>query len=232
MINDHQLLIFGYCAINPILCLIVYANVSKDFSLIKKISLILLSMFAVFVTFIAAIYYSKNILNWLAIPYYVIQLGGGLLVFIVGVGHLLFSDQMVELRSFINKMTIFGQNQTNPARMNSSMIFDSYKKNREASLGFSPLAIPIMINPVSVLIMLLEGTTINLSTQPHILLIILAICLVQTLFLYISNWLILNLGQIGLLTINRVIGLGLTIIGFEMLVNGIHSIIPILIGIG
>lgn len=230
MINNHQLLIFGYFAINPILAAIVYANLSKDFSLFEKVGTIFSSMLVVFILCIVCIYFSADILKWFGVPFYVIQLGGGALILIVGVSQMLMSEQMVEVRSFMHKMTAFGQNQTNSPRLNSGMVFDSYVKNRLVSLGFSPLAIPIMVNPVSVMLMLAEGLDTNLIIQPRVLLIVFGICLIQIFVLLQATRVNRILSQIGLLTVNRVGGLFLTIIALQMLVTGLKSVVPYIIG--
>jgi|GEM_PF-7070077 len=230
MINNHQLLIFGYFAINPILAAIVYINLSKDFSLFERVTTILSSIFFMFLIFIACTYFSGDLLKWLGIPLYVIQLGGGLLILIVGVSQMLMSEQMVEVRSFMHKMTAFGQNQTNAARLNSGMVFDSYVKDRRISLGFSPLVLPIMVNPVSVMLMLAKGADINLITQPLTLLAVFGICLIQGLVLFQAARINRILNQIGLLTVNRVGGLFLTVIALQMLVTGLKSVVPYIIG--
>ncbi|HLX54538.1 MAG TPA: MarC family protein [Aquella sp.] len=230
MISNHQLLIFGYFAINPVLAAIVYINMSKDFSLSEKIGTILSSIFFVFIIFIACIYFSQDVLKWLGVPSYVVQLGGGLLILIVGVSQMLMSEQMVEVRSFMYKMTAFGQNQTTAPRLNSGMVFDSYVKDRRTSLGFSPLAIPIMVNPVSVMLMLSEGLDANLITEPSISLIVLGICLIQALVLLQATRVNHILNQIGLLTISRVGGLFLTVIALQMLVTGLKAVVPFVIG--
>jgi multiple antibiotic resistance protein len=227
MISSHLLPIVGFCAINPVLTTVVYANISRDLSIIQRVCAIMSSIILVFLFFLTCLNFGESCLTWLAIPSYVIQLGGGLLILIVGLGQMLASEQMVEIRTFIYKMTLFGQGKVNSVNLNSNVIFNNNKPHFLIFL-FSPLALPLMINPVSILLMLFEGQNVNLVLNPNITKIILTICMLQALILLRANWVLRILGQIGLLTINRVVGLFLTIIALQMFVTGLKTVIPVI----
>lgn len=229
IINIHQLFIVIYAAINPLLAVTIYANITEDLSRWRRLLVVGLSMILLFVSCVLCVYWGNDILRWLGIPNYVVQLGGGILILIVGVLQILATDAMVEVRSFLHKMTAtFGQTKIIP-RLNSNLIFDNYNKERQISLGLIPLAIPIMLNPTLILVILFANLPQKLILEQHILLILLGICVIQGLALLGARTILRGLGQLGRLTLNRVIGLCLTVIAFEMLVAGIKSIIPIII---
>ncbi len=229
MINYIQLAIVIYCTTNPILTTTVYTNAYAQHSFSQKLRVIFFSLLSVFIILSSGLYFGRYFLSYLGVPFYAIQLGGGLLILLVGIGQMLFNESVMEFRFFMQKFsTMFGQSSTN-AKLNSSIIFDKYPNTLFFNWGIMPLALPIMINPVSVLLILFIGQQASPNIQIHLILILLVVCVIKALSLLSSSKFGLAITYLGALTINRIVGLFLTIIAFEMLIAGIKAIIPILL---
>ncbi|MGF1686765.1 MarC family protein [Photobacterium japonica] len=149
----------------------------------------------------------KGIFNVFGITLPALRLAGGILVFLVGY-HML---------------------QGSPSKMHSSHTETSNKgENSDAQddgkdIAISPLALPILAGPGTI------ATAMNYSASGDILHIVITIaafatlCLITFVCFLFGPKLVDKIGESGISITTRLMGLILTVIGMQMLIQGVHD---------
>lgn len=231
MLNYLQMFLVLFCAINPVLAWVMFANISQNFKLCEVYIAAALASMCVFAVLSLCMLFGQQILDYLGIQFFIIQLGGGLLMLIIGMLDLLAHEFLVEARFYITKLiSLFGMTaKTTTDSLNSGFTLNQYDKNLSVGLGIMPLALPIMLNPASILVAIFFNCQLKSATRLAILEVMLGLAGVIFCCLVFSSRLTLRMSQIWLLILTRSTGLFLTVIGLEMLIEGLRVLIPYLL---
>ncbi|MCG9582679.1 MarC family protein [Vibrio europaeus] len=140
----------------------------------------------------------KGIFEVFGITLPALRLAGGILVFLVGY-HML---------------------QGNSSKMHSH---DSEEASQDGDIAISPLALPILAGPGTI------ATAMNYSASGDIFSIVVTIaafallCLITFVCFLFGPKLVDKLGESGINIVTRLMGLILTVIGMQMLIQGVHD---------
>lgn len=146
----------------------------------------------------------KGIFSVFGITLPALRLAGGILVFLVGY-HML---------------------QGNASKMHSTSNDESSDQNNEndgKDIAISPLALPILAGPGTI------ATAMNYSASGDMLHIVITIaafatlCLITFVCFLFGQKLVSRIGESGISITTRLMGLILTVIGMQMLIQGVHD---------
>ena len=229
MINYWQMFIVMFCAINPVLAMVINASLKLKLNYPERIIVAGVCSLSVFSGLSLGLIYGKSVLNFLGIAFYIIELGGGLLILMIGTLNILANEYIWEARYYLQKLTMtFGMSSpVEKYKLNANMLFDNPESKLTCGLGFSPLALPVMLNPASLLIAIFFSNQVTIHSKFAVLGIMLVLSLAIFLLLMASSYLVKQLSQLWLLTINRISGLFLTVIALEMFISGFHDLLTL-----
>ncbi|MCG2835368.1 MarC family protein [Photobacterium sp. WH77] len=187
----------GFFAImNPIANTAVFTGLTASQSAHEKKQTAIKALTAAFFIVAAFSLLGKGIFQLFGITLPALRMAGGILVFMVGY-HMLQGSS-------------------------SSMQTQSPSKEAE-DVAISPLAIPILAGPGTI------ATAMNYSAAESLLHILITIsafgvlCLVTLLCFLYAQKLVAFLGKDGVNVITRIMGLLLTVIAMQMLIQGVHD---------
>ena len=208
MQNYLQVFISLFCIMNPLLAIPIYLNIINGMNKLQKRLVLTVCGITVFVILIACLFIGEKIMTLLGIHQYALQLAGGLIVLLIGITTILKTD--IKL-----------------AKTDNEGIFD---RKRIIDLGISPLALPMIVGPGGMVLMMLysqdsPSITSRLMLCGITLLVTFSIVFVLSLADFISK----IIGEIGVMVVTKIMGLLLTAIAFEMLVAGVRGIIPVIL---
>ncbi len=233
MINYPQMIIVLIAALNPIAAVVLYSNIQKNLNNraenLLSSAICSLTVFAILSMFLL---YGNAILNFFGITQYILGLGGGLLLLILGVFSALANEYLLETRFYLQKLiSMFGMaGKPDTSKLDLNIVLENYKQGSYLGLGFCPLAIPVLLNPASIIVSLFINGQIN--QQPRIILIILILLSLGIFILLLSSsFLTKYVAPIWWLVFKRASGLFLTTIGLEMLVDSVKTIVSLILHI-
>jgi multiple antibiotic resistance protein len=195
---EHMVTVFlGFFAImNPIANTAVFAGLTSSKAKSEQIKI---ASKALIITFIVILLFSilgKAIFHLFGITLPALRIAGGILVFIVGY-HMLQGD-------------------------NSKL--HTAEQNYDSDIAVSPLAVPLLAGPGTI------ATAMNYSASGGwgeiiVTVVMFAILCIITFFCFIySSKILVIIGESGLSIITRLMGLILTVIGAQMLIIGVSSV--------
>lgn len=195
---EHMVTVFlGFFAImNPIANTAVFAGLTSSKAKSEQIKI---ASKALIITFIVILLFSvlgKAIFHLFGITLPALRIAGGILVFIVGY-HMLNGD-------------------------NSKL--HTAEQNYDSDIAVSPLAVPLLAGPGTI------ATAMNYSASGGwgeiiVTVAMFAILCIITFFCFIfSSKILVIIGESGLSIITRLMGLILTVIGAQMLIIGVSSV--------
>ncbi len=196
----------GFFAImNPIANTAVFVGLTSNQSPVERKKTALKALMTAFIMILAFSILGKAIFQLFGITLPALRLAGGILVFVVGY-HML---------------------QGTPSKMHSHQpkpkSESEPEENQSADVAISPLALPILAGPGTI------ATAMNYSASGSLLHIGVTIgafaCLcaiTYVCFLY-GPKIVEKIGESGIGIITRLMGLILTVIGMQMLIQGVHD---------
>jgi multiple antibiotic resistance protein len=209
MYSYIQAFISLFCIMNPLLAITIYLNVTYEMNYRHKQLVLTVCGITVFTILIVCLFVGEKVLQLLGVHQYALQLAGGLIVLLIGITTILKPESAPVLEHTDS----------------------SQDRVRVISMGISPLALPMIIGPGGMVLMMLysqklPGITNKLILSAVALLVTVSIVLVLSVSGYIRKF----LGDIGVLVLTKVMGLLLTAIAFEMLISGVKSVMPVIMG--
>lgn len=193
--------------LNPILALSQFINLTRGLSHRDKKSVAVVCGLTVFGILTAFLFLGNYIMEGLAIHGYSLRLGGGLILLILGIN-------IIMGKSDGDKEGISG----------------NVNRLRIKSLGVSPLALPMVVGPASMVMVVLYGedapTVIGKMLILGIL-VILSVIIAVTFLL--ADYIARAIGEIGIVVITKIMGLIVTAIGFEMIIVALQTVVPMLL---
>ncbi len=205
MSNYLQIFITMLSLLNPVLALSQYLDLTKHLDKKDREHVAVLAGVTVFGILVVFLFLGDWIMNSLGIHTYSLRLGGGVILLILGVRIILVDSSG-----------------------NDRKINQDIDLKRIGSLGVSPIGLPMIVGPSSMVMVTLYG-----HDSPHlwdkfgITLILLILSAIVVTVLILSDQIAKAIGDIGIVIISKIMGLIITAIAFEMIIAGIDSILPI-----
>ncbi|WP_162048648.1 MarC family protein [Vibrio taketomensis] len=186
-----------FAMMNPIANTAVFVGLTGDQSLSERRKTASKSLICAFVIVALFSLLGKGIFDLFGITLPALRLAGGILVFLVGY-HMLQGNQ-------------------------SSMHSDNSSEHKGGDIAISPLALPILAGPGTI------ATAMNYSASGDMLHIVTTIsafallCLITFVCFLYGPKLVDKLGESGISITTRLMGLILTVIGMQMVIQGVHD---------
>jgi multiple antibiotic resistance protein len=190
----------GFFAImNPLANTAAFAGLAGNKTHSEQVKIATKALLTTFFVICAFAFLGKGIFHLFGITLPALRITGGILVFIIGY-------------HMING---------NGSKLHSP------EQNTEADIAISPLAVPLLAGPGTI------ATAMNYSSSGNVLDIVVVIavfallCVVTFLCFIYSAKVLALLGEGGLIIVTRLMGLILAVIGTQMLIIGISSLLPV-----
>lgn len=211
MQNYLQIFISLFAITNPLLALTVYLNVTKELHTAQKRIVVIICGITVFIILNLCLYIGQPVLELLDIHPYALQLGGGIIILLIGI------------------TTILKPEEKKDSEKKSAYV--SLDQNRLISMGVSPLALPMVVGPGGIALVILYGQAApNITSKLVITGIIALLSIIVVIFFLLADIITRMMGQLGVIVLNKIMGLLLTAIAFEMLIAGLKEAVPVIMG--
>ncbi len=207
MSNYLQIFITLLSLLNPMFALGQYLDMTKHMSQEDKQNISIMCGLTVFVLLGAFLFLGQYILTALSIHAYSLRLGGGVILLLLGI-NLTLSSKSEGDRESVNK---------------------NYDQSRIKTLGVSPLGLPMVVGPASMVLVIVYGEDAHgLVGKLPILVILAVIATIITITFILSSYIARAIGNVGVIIITKIMGLVVTAIAFEMIIAGMQTVVPIL----
>lgn len=201
-----QIFITLLSLLNPILALSQFINLTRGLSQKDKRSVAIVCGMTVFGILTAFLFLGNYIMDGLAIHAYSLRLGGGLILLILGIN-------IIMGKSDGDKEGISG----------------NVNRLRVKSLGVSPLALPMIVGPASMVMVVLYGEDApTMAGKAMILGILVILSIIIAVTFLLADYIAKAIGEIGIVVITKIMGLIVTAIGFEMIIAALQTVVPML----
>ena len=208
--NYLQIFISLFSILNPFLAISVYLNITKGLNTFERRSIAIVCGISVFSILTGFLFIGQPLMNALAIHDYSLRLAGGLIVLLIGIFMIIGSNEAPDKTHDVEK---------------------SINSQRVKSLGISPLALPMVVGPASIVMVILYG-----HQEPHlvgkiaIMGILALVSISVVLVLFLANSFAKILGEMGITVLTKIMGLIIASIACEMIITGLKTIVPLLAG--
>jgi len=209
MTSYLQIYITLFSVLNPLVAIPLYLDTTRRFSTPEKTLILTAFGFAMFSVMAIAFVLGQPLLNGIGIHDYSLKIGGGLIVLLIAIS-------IVTSGSGTDKQ------------------FDGDKsahdfRKRIIGYGVSPLAIPIVIGPGSIIMVILYSQEAHsLALQLQFFSIFLLLSLTISLLFALSGLIYKVIGDIGLVILSKLMGLVLAAVAVEMIFSGLTRALPLL----
>lgn len=198
---EHGLTVFMafFAIMNPVANAAVFAGLTGSMERKQQTNVAVKSLLITFIIILLFALLGKSIFHIFGITLPALRIAGGILVFLVGY-HMLQGS-------------------------NSSLHTAQESNNSDSNVAVSPLAMPLLAGPGTI------ATAINYSAEggwsPIIITVaaFAVLCIITLLCFIFSSKIISIIGDAGLSIITRLMGLILAVIGVQMLITGIKSVV-------
>jgi multiple antibiotic resistance protein len=210
MHNTFNMFISLFAIMNPLVALTVFLDLTKTFSKKDKRKITIVCCLTILIILSLALFFGKFLIDMLDIHPYTLQLGGGILILLMGIETLFKKDSDHSIES--------------PSEESLS------KRKRLTGIGVTPLALPLIAGPGSILMVILFGeNSDDIYHKFLIFLIILSLCIIVYILFTISNFVSKILGDLGIMVLSKMLGLILSALAFELIVSGVKGALPIVL---
>lgn len=209
MANYFQMLISLFSILNPILAITIYLDITKGVSKEDKKKVAVTCATAVFILLTGFLFIGEVLLSMLSVHDYSIRIAGGLIVLLIGI------------------MMVVGPNDSNDKDTEHPPV---YSKDALISLGISPLALPMIVGPAAIVMVMLYGQEVHgILGKLEVTSIIVIVSLSVFGVLMAADYIAKGIGKAGLIVLTKIMGLIISAVAVEMIVEGLKSIVPILV---
>lgn len=209
MLNYFQIFISLFSIMNPILAITIYLDITNGVSKANKKSIAVVCGASIFTILVCFLFLGQPLMNSLGIHSYSLQLAGGIIVLLIGISMILKPD---------NKIAENKQDE------------NIYKNRRIRTLGISPLALPMVVGPAAIVMVMLYGQQENTVLGKLAIIAVLFTVSVSVVIVFLlANFIAKAIGELGIIVLTKIMGLIIAAIAFEMIVSGLKSVVPILV---
>lgn len=211
MVNYFQMLISLFSILNPILAITIYLDITSGMGKENKKKVAITCAFTVFLLLTGFLFIGEILLSMLSVHDYSVRIAGGLIVLLIGI------------------MMVIGSNDDGERKTKSAQE-QIYSKDTLISLGISPLALPMIVGPAAIVMVMLYGQEVHgvVGKIEVTSIIVIVSCLVFITFL-MADYIERGIGKVGLVVMTKIMGLLISAVAVEMIVDGLKAIVPILI---
>ena len=210
MSNYFQMLISLFSILNPILAVTIYLDITKGMSRENKKKIAITCATTVFVLLTGFLFIGEILLSMLSVHDYSIRIAGGLIVLLLGI------------------IMVVGPN--DDKEKNNKAKGYIYSKDVLVSLGISPLALPMIVGPAAIVMVMLYGQEVQgILGKLEVTSIIFILSGLVFITLMAAAYIEKGLGKSGLIVLTKIMGLIIAAVAVEMIVDGLKSVIPILV---
>lgn len=208
MSNYFQIFITLLSLLNPILAIGQFMEMTKGMSKEAKMDISIVCGLSVIGILGVLLFVGQYLMMGLSVHPYSLRLGGGVIVLILGI------------------KIILGDSKTSDRASPDNAVLN---RSKIRVMGVSPLALPMVIGPASMVMVMIYGQDASGFIDQLVILAIIAIlAVIITVTFILSDKIAIFIGEIGLAVITKSIGLLLTAIAFEMMISGIKDVLPML----
>ncbi|MGF1692515.1 MarC family protein [Photobacterium kagoshimensis] len=200
-----------FAMMNPIANTAVFVGMTENQTIAQRKKTAIKALLTAFFIIAAFSFLGKGIFELFGITLPALRLSGGILVFLVGYHMLQGSPSKLHTHSPSD--TTETETETETDTMDED----------EKDIAISPLALPILAGPGTI------ATAMNYSASGEMVHIIITItafaslCLITFICFLYGPKLIDKIGESGISITTRLMGLILTVIGMQMLIQGVHD---------
>lgn len=214
--NLLQTFIVILCVLNPIGGMNLYINLLDEIESCR-VKIFVISFLCISCSLIIVAAFAQPLLNLLGFPLYAIHLGGGVLLVIIGVLNML---KMPDNKKPILDNTAILER---PAMLNKNIV------NR-VWLGVNPISLASLSPAVIIVDLNYSFMAQSLGDKIWLVVTLLSSSLFFCGLLMGARLIKGKLSAGGMLFITRLIGLFITAMAFQMIVSGIVSVVPLVLG--
>ncbi|RTL10926.1 MAG: MarC family protein [Neisseriaceae bacterium] len=208
MSNYLQIFITLLSLLNPMFALGQYLDMTKHMTQEDKQNISIMCGLTVFALLGSFLFLGQYILTALSIHAYSLRLGGGVILLLLGINLTLSSKSEGDKGGNVSQ---------------------NYDQNRIKSLGVSPLGLPMVVGPASMVLVIVYGEDApGIVGKLPILVILAVIATIITITFILSSYIARAIGDVGVVIITKIMGLVVTAIAFEMIIAGMQTVVPIL----
>lgn len=197
---EHAITVFMafFAIMNPIANTTVFAGLTGNMGKKQQVKIACKSLLITFLVIVLFALLGKSIFHLFGITLSALRITGGILVFLVGY-HMLHGQ--------------------------SSKLHSGQPQDEDADIAVSPLAVPLLAGPGTI------ATAMNYSAAAgwqDIMVTILAfasLCVITFVCFIFSSRIISLIGDSGLSIVTRLMGLILAVIGVQMAIAGVSSVV-------
>lgn len=205
MSNYLQIFITMLSLLNPVLALSQYLELTSHLGKKDKQHVAIFAGVTVFGILLVFLFLGDMIMQGLGIHTYSLRLGGGIILLILGIRIILVDSSA-----------------------NDGEINQEVDAKRVKSLGVSPIGLPMIVGPASMVMVTLYGhDAAHIYDKFGIALILLLLSVIIVLVLMLSDQIAKAIGDVGIVIISKIMGLIITAIAFEMIIAGVNAVLPI-----
>jgi multiple antibiotic resistance protein len=186
-----------------------YLDMTKHMTQEDKQNISIMCGLTVFALLGSFLFLGQYILTALSIHAYSLRLGGGVILLLLGIN-----------------LTLSSKSEGDKASVSQN-----YDQSRIKTLGVSPLGLPMVVGPASMVLVIVYGEDApGLVGKLPILVILAVIATIITITFILSSYIARAIGDVGVVIITKIMGLVVTAIAFEMIIAGMQTVVPILMG--
>lgn len=211
MANYFQMLISLFSILNPILAITIYLDITSSMNKEEKKKIAVTCATAVFILLTGFLFIGEILLSMLSVHDYSIRIAGGLIVLLIGI------------------MMVVGSND-DTEKNKEAKEQPAYSKDALISFGISPLALPMIVGPAAIVMVMLYGQEVHgILGKLEVTSIITIVSLSVFVVLMAADYIAKGIGKAGLIVLTKIMGLIISAVAVEMIVEGLKAVVPILV---
>ena len=205
-----QVFISLFSIMNPLLAITIYLDITRGLNKAEKRTVAIICGASVFAILIGVLLVGQGLMDVLGIHTYSLRLAGGLLVLLIGISMIMKPGES-----------------KNESKDGSADLH--YNQRRIKTLGISPLALPMVVGPASIVMVILYG-----QQEPSVIgkfvvaMALLTVSISVIVVFILADYIARAIGEVGIMVLTKIMGLIIAAIAFEMIVSGLQSVVPIL----
>lgn len=194
-----------FAIIDPFGYVPIFIAMTSDDSEQQRKKMLLKACTTAFTVLVVSTLLGNHILRFFGISIPALQISGGIILFVIGI-------EMVKILPISEKITALEEN-------------EGIKKQ---DISIIPLAIPMLSGPASIATVIILGSQkINYSMEVHVLAIITSIFITLAFTFWILRFagkILAVVGHTGINVMTRIMGLLLSAMAIQFIIDGYHSI--------
>lgn len=211
MANYFQMLISLFSILNPILAITIYLDITSGMTLEDKKKIAVTCALTVFLLLTGFLFIGEILLSMLSVHDYSIRIAGGLIVLLIGILMVVGSNDDEDKN---------GKNKQEQV----------YSKDTIMSLGISPLALPMIVGPAAIVMVMLYGQEVHgIIGKIEVTSIIAIVSILVFITFLMADYIAKGIGKVGLVVLTKIMGLIISAVAVEMIVDGLKAVVPILV---